>query len=102
MSMTMTMAPKGDWVRAHTKPEINEKIDTETERRIRFFAAQEPQAISERLQELDREWDIERVLETNAASLILLGTLLGATASRKWFIVPLVVSGLLLRHALEG
>src|SRR3974390_3896130 len=105
MPMTMTIAanaPKEDQVRAHTKPELNEKIDTEMERRIRFYAAQDAHAIAERLEELDREWDIERVLEANAASLILLGVLLGATTGRKWLIVPLAVSGFLLRHAIEG
>jgi hypothetical protein len=95
-------ASKEDRVRAHTKPELNEKIDTEIERRIRFYAAQDAHAIGERLEELDREWDIERVLEANAASLILLGVLLGATTGRKWLIVPLAVSGFLLRHAIEG
>ena len=31
-----------------------------------------------------------------------LGVLLGATRGRKWFVLPLVVSGFLLQHALQG
>jgi hypothetical protein len=42
------------------------------------------------------------VLETNASTLILSGLLLGATVSRKWFVLPLVVSGFLFQHALQG
>jgi hypothetical protein len=94
--------PGEDRVRAHTRTEINEKIDREIEQRLRFYARQDIQTISERINDLDREWDIERVLEANAASVGILGILLGATVSRKWFLLPLVVSGFLLRHALEG
>ncbi len=94
--------PKEDRVRAQTSPELNQKIDAQLERRLRFYATQDEQAISERLEELDREWDIERWLETNAASLSLLGMVLGVTRGKKWFVLPLVVSGFLLQHALQG
>jgi hypothetical protein len=94
--------PREDRVRAQTKPEINQRIDTELERRIRFYAMQDKDAISERIKELDCEWDIERALEANAASVSLFGVLLGATAGRMWFLVPFVVSGFLLQHAIQG
>src|SRR5262249_55558065 len=94
--------PKEDRVRAQTDPEINRKIDTELERRLRFYATQREETISERIEELDREWDIDRVLETNAASLALLGLLLGVLRGRKWFLLSMLVSGFLLRHALQG
>jgi hypothetical protein len=94
--------PAEDRVRAQTAPEINRRIDDELQRRLRFYAVQEPQTITERIQELDREWDIERVLEANAASVGLLGLVLGATSSRRWFLLPMVVSGFLLQHAIQG
>jgi len=40
----------------------------ETEARILYFA-KNPDMINSRLEELDAEWDIERVLEANAAGL---------------------------------
>ena len=105
MPMTLNLAgkiSKEDRVRARTKPELNRQIDVALERRLRFYAVQDEQAISERIDELDREWDIERFLEANAASLGLAGILFGATLSRKWFVLPLVVSGFLLQHAIQG
>ncbi len=100
-SFASKLAPE-DRVRAQTKPEINQQLDAELARRIRFYATQDPQTISERIAELDREWDIERTIETNAASLALVGTLLGLTVSRKWLVIPLAVSSFLLQHALQG
>jgi len=38
-----------------------------------------------RLRELESEWNIERLLETNAAALSLAGLVLGATVNRKFY-----------------
>src|ERR1051326_7304027 len=105
--MPLTLAfglntPKEDRVRAHTKPEINQQIDRELERRLRFYAGQDKQLITERLEQLDREWDIERALQANAASISLAGLFLGATVSRKWFLIPFTVCSFLLQHAIQG
>jgi len=54
------------------------------------------------LAELDREWDIERVLEANAASVSLIGSTLGFTIDRRFFALPMVVAAFLLQHALQG
>jgi hypothetical protein len=105
MNMSLNLAskiPSEDRVRARTKPEINHQIDRELEQRLRFFAVQDHQTISERLAELDCEWDIERMLEANAASVSLLGLFLGVTSGRKWFVLPAVVAGFLLQHSIQG
>src|SRR5437016_5590529 len=94
--------PKEDRVRANTNPEINERIDRDLEHRLRCYAVQDKQVLSERIEELDREWDVERLLEAQAATLTFLGTLLGITRSRRWLILPLVVSGFFLQHPLQG
>ncbi len=65
-------------------------------------AVGEAAPVRRRLAELDREWDIERTLEANAAALGLLGLSLGATVNRKWFVLPAIISGFLLQHALQG
>jgi hypothetical protein len=107
MALASTIAAKvklasEDRVRATTKPEINQQIDEELERRLRYYATQDKQSISERLAALDREWDIERVLEANAASITLLSLFLGATRNRLWFVLPIAVAGFLLQHAIQG
>ncbi len=89
-------------VARHTADEINARIRRETEESIAFYGSAGKHAIERRLAELDREWDIERTLEANAAALGLLGLTLGAAVNRRWFVFPAVISGFLLQHALQG
>jgi hypothetical protein len=89
-------------VPAHTSEPANRRIRRCTEASIVYVSSRGPQAIEERLRELDREWDIERALEANAASVALAGTVLGLVSARKWFLLPVAVGGFLLQHALQG
>lgn len=86
----------------HTAEHVNLEIRRQTEENVARFAHASPEAIDERLHELDREWDIERTLETNAAIASLVGLTLGATVDRRWFAFPAVVAGFLLQHAVQG
>jgi hypothetical protein len=96
------IAANVDRVPNHTDPGINERIRRETEMRVQFYGSR-PDLIPARLRELDREWDIERCLETASASLSLAGMVLGlATGKRKWFFLPLAVQSFFLQHALQG
>lgn len=94
--------PKEDRVRAQTDPEIDRKIDAELERRLRFYSVQDKQTLTQRIEELNREWDVERVLEANASSLVLMSIVLGITGRRKWFVLPVLVSSFMLMHAVKG
>lgn len=89
-------------VPAHTPMAINRRIRRKTEENIAFYGSAGNKAITLRLDQLDREWDIERALEANAASVGLLGLALGTFVDRKWFALPAVVSGFLLQHAVQG
>ena len=86
----------------HTAEHVNEQIRRQTEQSIARCAQAGPAAIGRRLAELDREWDVERTLEANAATASLIGLTLGATVDRRWFIFPAVVAGFLLQHAVQG
>lgn len=88
-------------VPAHTAEHVNQQIRRRTERSVDYYR-QHPQQIGRRLRELDREWDIERTLEANAATLVVAGAVLGLTVDRKFLGIPLVVGGFLLQHALQG
>lgn len=85
-----------------TSPCVNETIRRRTEARVARCAAEGPAAIERRLAELDREWDIERCLEANAASVTLLALAKGGVSDRRWFLLPAVVAGFLLQHAVQG
>jgi hypothetical protein len=89
-------------VTSNTSPAINRRIRQEMLSRVADLATQGPDAIDRRLEALDREWDVERCLETGAASLTLIGTALGATVNRKWFALPAGVAAFLLQHAVQG
>ncbi len=89
-------------VPAHTRAEINEKIQKKIEEDVGFFSSCGSSGVDRRLKELEREWDTERCLETGASSLTFLGAILGLTVSRKWFLLPAVVGGFLLQHAVQG
>jgi hypothetical protein len=86
----------------NTDEEINSRIRMETEARISYFA-ERPDEIPGRLRELDQEWNIERTLEANAATLALSGTLMAAGTGRKsWLLLPAAVTAFLLQHAVQG
>lgn len=82
--------------------QANEAIREGIERSVAQYAATDPRQIGERLEELDREWDIERTLQANAATIVLVGTALGALVDRKFLVLPALVGGFLLQHALQG
>lgn len=97
------MIPKTTSRVAHNTAEhVNERIRRQTEGNIARAAIAGPEAINRRLEELDREWDIERTLEANASGVALVGLGLGAFVDRRWFILPAVVAGFLLQHAIQG
>ncbi|MBA4016093.1 MAG: hypothetical protein C0483_02780 [Pirellula sp.] len=91
-----------DRVPMNTDACINASIRRKTENNIAYFASGGSDAITRRLAELDDEWDIERMLETNAATATLIGMTLGVTVSKKWFVLPAAIAGFLLQHAVQG
>jgi hypothetical protein len=101
-AMSDAIATTAQRVSGNTDPEINAQIWRQTEERMRNVATAGRGAIQRRLRELDEEWDIERCVETMAPTISLIGLALGLTRGRAWLIVPLVVQGFFLQHALQG
>lgn len=93
---------KQDRVREHSPARFNERIDRATQRRVLRAGGESKTALSRRIEELDGEWDMERVLETNASALALGGVLLGLLVNRKFFAIPCLVLPFLLQHAIQG
>lgn len=88
-------------VPAHTNPSVNEKIRETAIDSIRSYASN-PAGIDERLRELDREWDVERALETGSSVLSLTGLAIGYLITPWGYLLTLVVQGFFLQHALQG
>jgi hypothetical protein len=95
-------AAKGDQVRAATKPTVQEKIDKNIREKIIHFASQPKEVITRRIYELENEWDIERVLEANAAGIGLGSLLWGLTVNKKCLAITGTVLGFLLLHSIQG
>jgi hypothetical protein len=97
----MMIAATIDRVAKHTTPTAALRIRELTNASLRHHR-KHPEDIPQRLRELDREWDIERVLATGSSSLTLFGLLFGIAVHRKWLLLSLGVQGFFLQHALEG
>lgn len=91
-----------DRVALNTSHTVNERIRRQTDRNVAHYATAGREEIDTRLKELDQEWDIERILEANASVLALAGVGLGATVSRRWLLLPGLVTAFLCQHALQG
>ena len=89
-----------DRVRQNTPAQINHRIDEAMMKRIWEYARKSPAEITSRIEQLDREWDLERVLETGAAALSLSGVALTLARSRFWLLLPAGVLASLLQHSL--
>jgi hypothetical protein len=89
-----------DRVRQNTAPEINNRIDQAMMKRVWEYAKKSREEISARIAELEREWDVERVLETAAGALSLVGVLMGVTRGRRWLLLPAGVLASMLQHSL--
>lgn len=94
-----------DRVRAHTASSVRADLDRELLARLTQLADDSGEAnaaLDMRLAELDRESDIERVLELNAGVLALSGMALGYLINRRWFALPAAVMAFLVQHAVQG
>jgi len=89
-------------VRRATPPEVNKQIDQEIRDNLKSFTGSDYEVIDERISELDKEWDIERTLQLNAASLAITGTVLGLVVDKRWLALPVIVGSFLVQHAIQG
>ncbi len=89
-------------IRQSTDPDVAARIDRKAEEMVAGSAAAGPHSVEARLRDLDREWDVERVIQAEAAATALTGLALGAKVDRRFFAVPGFVAGMVLLHALHG
>jgi len=100
--MPRELPPTAKRVELHTINPVNARIREKTLAELREYKDAGTEALTGRIRELDAEWDTERVLETSASLIILIGTVLAVTVSPYWLILVLAVSFFLLEHAVQG
>lgn len=89
-------------VELHTSPDLNEEIRRRADAEILRLEGAPPRELQARLQALQQEWDVERVLQTNASLVVLLGLALGATVHKRFLFLPAAVFTFFAQHALQG
>lgn len=90
-----------DRVRRHTAAEVLRRIDDETVASL-TSCADAPLQIDRRLAALDHEWDTDRALETEAATMGLIGLALGTFVRKPLLALPAIVAGAVLLQAATG
>ena len=101
-SLDPVETPGADRVRAHTNSEVLSQLDRDAHQRVASYADASPATLTRRIEELERESDIERWLEINASILALVGVALGSFRSRRFLVLPIAVLSFLLQHGVQG
>ncbi|ACB73880.1 hypothetical protein [Opitutus terrae] len=91
-----------DRVRRFTSEEQLRQIDDTTAANIGHYASRSPAEIDERIEQLEREWGIERYLQLNVAAVGLSTAALAATQDRRWGWLTCGGLAFFLVHALLG
>ena len=91
-----------DRMRGSTPKPLNSKVDQEIKEHLKEYSDAEYEAIDQRLNELENEWDVERALILTSASNVLVGLALGVFVNRKWFALSAVSASFLFQHSLQG
>ena len=97
----MVAQPSKTKAQRQANPDTHDSIMREIELSIAFHR-EHPEQIGRRLAELDREWDIDRVMEAASSGLTLFGVLRGLLGSRRWLLLAGVVQGFCMQHSVQG
>lgn len=98
----MKLPDESDRIRANTNEEINRRIDRDIEDNIRYYATQNEKALTERIDSLEDEWDVDRLVQLCISGASISSILLGVFGSKKWWLIAAAGMGLLGNHAVNG
>ncbi len=91
-----------DRVPVHSPQSANCQIEQSLRSQVNHYAGATTEEITARLHSLEQEWDVERIIEAQAATATLVGLTLGVSVDRRWLALPAFVAGFLLQHAVQG
>lgn len=87
---------------SYTPDSVNEEIERQIEATVGYYKKQDPQAVKERILQLDKEWDAERVLLLSLGSIMLAGSALSLSGNKKWSAAAIAAAALLIQMPLTG
>lgn len=102
VAFAKTLPKTSSRVTQSTAPAINQKIQKTIEENVERFCGADRETISRRLEELDHEWDIERLMEVGASLHILAGLFLGWRVDRRFYGWSALIAFFVIGHALFG
>jgi len=102
VASTLHIPPTTTRVEEHTGPAVNAAIRARTDARLAELVHADSAQSTRRMAELDREWDIERVLQLNASIIAGTGLLLGVALNRRLLLLPAAVFTFFGQHAVQG
>jgi hypothetical protein len=91
-----------DRVKEATPSSVNAKLEAQTWQRVGEYTNKNVADISARIDELDKEWDIERYLGVNMSTLALIGLALAYFVHINWLLLPAIVLAFFFQHAVQG
>lgn len=91
-----------DLVRENTNPEINRRIDRFTEDNIRYYATQPERVITRRIDKLEKEWDVQKMVQAVDSGVALGSIFLGVLGSKKWWFITTLAAASSGAHAVKG
>lgn len=89
-----------DHMQDSTPPSAEDRIARTTRAMVRETAVEGD--VDRRLAEIDREWDVERLLATIAGANVLVGVAMARWVDRRWMAWAAVVGAFLVQHGVQG
>lgn len=99
--MNNNFIKKGDRVRDKTSEQLIQEIDQKTFINVKDYFDRSDNLISQRIKELDEEWDIERVLMLNMSSVAIGGFIL-SMKNKYWLTLPVIITGFFAQNSIQG
>jgi hypothetical protein len=96
------VAPPVEKMDSGADSRIKDQIHDEMTDRLAKYENANPHDITYRLVELDREWDVERILQFGFSGITLGGITLSKLANKKWIVFPCLAAGFLMQQLIAG
>ena len=97
-----TITIKHDGTKEKHDAEKDTQQKDKTFEQVKDYSHKGKAKISERLEEIENEWDIERMIHLHVSGITITGALLGFLVNKRWFVLPAVAAAVLVLHSLKG
>ena len=97
------LPPTTEKAAVNTCCRVNAAIRNQTICSIGTYADSDEEILTDKIKQLNKEWDTERFFEANAASCVFLSSIMGFQKKKSyWFAFTGTAGFFLLMHALQG